>query len=200
MGGKLANTVAARGIRFPILTPRLALRPFTDQDLAALHAMHGREDVTRYLDWEPFTLDKTRALLRRIMPMTRFDATHDELRVAAVLRSSGQLIADLALWRPGPARSEAEIGFIVHPDVHGQGYGTEGMRELMRIGFEEGGLERIFGTCDARNIASRRLMERLGLRVESDLKQNSFIKGERVDDLILAISAEEWRRAYPNPA
>ncbi len=57
-------------LRFPIRTDRLLLRPFLGGDLGALNAIYGREDVARYLYWRPQTLEDSRAMLERILPMT----------------------------------------------------------------------------------------------------------------------------------
>jgi RimJ/RimL family protein N-acetyltransferase len=50
----------------------------------------------------------------------------------------------------------------------------------------------IFGRCDARNVASYRLMERLGMRREAHLIHNELFKGEWSDELVYAILQNEW--------
>lgn len=79
------------------------------------------------------------------------------------------------------------------PDYQGLGLATEGAAELLRIGFDGLRLHRLCGRCDARNQASARLMERLGMRKEAHLVQNERVKGEWTDELVFAILAEEWR-------
>jgi RimJ/RimL family protein N-acetyltransferase len=177
---------------FPLLTTRLALRPFEDGDLEALLAMQGREDVTRYLDWPPFDRAWAETYLGRIKHYTGFDETHDGLRLAGVRRDSGQLVGDFSIWRARPDATEAEVGFVVHPDHQGRGYAREAMELLLALGFEELRLHRIIGRCDARNEASFRLMEQLGMRREAHFREAEFIKGEWVDELIYAILDREW--------
>ena len=177
---------------FPLETPRLFLRPFEDGDFEALYAIHSREDVTRFLDWEPPSRDDVRALLNRIKPMTAIDPTGDALRLAALLREDRTLIGDFSLWRVTREHGEGEIGFVMHPDHHGHGYATEASLQLLKVGFELLGLHRIVGRCDARNTASARLMERLGMRREAWFRQNEFLKGEWTDQLVYAILASEW--------
>jgi RimJ/RimL family protein N-acetyltransferase len=177
---------------FPLATERLILRPFVDQDLDALLAMQGREDVTRYLDWGPMSRDQARDLLARIKKLTGIDEKGDALRVAAILRGSAAVVGDLSLWRTSREHGQGEIGFVLHPDHQGNGYGSEAMRELLRIGFDEVGFHRIVGRCDARNSASARLMQRLGMRLEAHQRENELIKGEWCDALIYAMLASEW--------
>jgi RimJ/RimL family protein N-acetyltransferase len=175
-----------------ILTERLLLRPFTPDDLDALHAMFGDPGVTRYLDHGPLSRDAVRELLARISRMTGIDAHRDSLRLAVKLQASGDVIGDVSLWRTSAKHNQGEIGFVLHPEHQGRGYAVESMRELLRIGFEVAGLHRIVGRCDALNIASAALMERLGMRREAHFRENELIKGAWSDGLVYAILASEW--------
>jgi RimJ/RimL family protein N-acetyltransferase len=185
-------------LRFPIATERLWLRPFVASDLDAALAIYGREDVNRYLDWDARSAEDVRAQLARITPFTDFGGDQHALRCAVLLRSTGELIGDVSLWqedgwREGEQRDQAEIGFVFHPDHQGRGYAAEAMREMLRIGFERGGMHRIIGRCDSRNRPSAALMERLGMHQEGHLHENLFIKGEWTDELDFAVLAGEWR-------
>ena len=178
---------------YPLLTERLALRPFADDDLDALYEIQRREDVARYLYWGPRSRDEVREALAIRQGMTSLDAEGDGLVLAAVLRDSGTLVGDFTLRWLSREHRQGEIGFILHPDHQGRGYGTEAAPVLLRIGFEGLGLHRIIGRCDGRNAASARLMARLGLRREAHLRENEFVKGEWCDELVYAMLASEWR-------
>jgi RimJ/RimL family protein N-acetyltransferase len=175
-----------------LVTERLVLRPFTPGDFDALHAMFGDPEVTRYLYHGPLSREATGELLARISPMTGIDAERNALRLAVELRASGQVIGDVGLWRTSAEHAQGEIGFVLHPDHQGHGYAVESMRELLRIGFEEAGLHRIVGRCDALNAASASLMQRLGMRQEAHFRENEFIKGAWSDGLVYAMLASEW--------
>ncbi len=186
--------------RFPLRTARLVLRPFTRDDLSALHGLYGREDVIRYLYWQAQTLDEARAMIERILPMTAIGPDADQLRLAVCLPGAepgapDQVIGDFSLWRTSREHGQAEIGFVLHPDHHGHGYGLEGMTALLRLAFTDGGLHRVVGRCDARNAPSARLMERLGMRREAHFVENEFVKGEWTDELVYAILDREWLSA-----
>lgn len=181
----------------PFNTERLLLRPFTPDDLDALHAMFGHAEVTRYLDHEPRSREATAELLGRISAMTAIDADGQALRLAATLPDSGAVIGDFSLWTGSMESGQGEIGFVLHPAHQGRGYALEAARELLRIGFDEAGLHRIVGRCDALNRASATLMERLGMRREAHFREahfheNEMIKGTWTDELVYAILAAEW--------
>jgi RimJ/RimL family protein N-acetyltransferase len=63
---------------------------------------------------------------------------------------------------------------------------------MLRLGFAGLGLHRIIGRCDARNDASARLMERLGMRREAHFRENEIFKGAWGDEYVYAILAAEW--------
>jgi RimJ/RimL family protein N-acetyltransferase len=192
------GTAAADVLRpaFPLLTERLLLRPFEDADLEALYDMERRADVARYLYWGPRTRDEVRAALELRKDMTAIDEDSQTVRLAAVVRDSGIMIGDFSLHRVSREHRQGEIGFVMHPDHHGKGYATEASLVLLRLGFDDLGLHRIIGRCDARNSPSARLMERLGMRREAHFRENEFVKGEWCDELVYAMLASEWEARH----
>jgi RimJ/RimL family protein N-acetyltransferase len=185
---------------FPLLTDRLLMRPFEDGDLDQLHAMQSDPDVVRFLYWETRSVADVREQLERLKPMTGIDPDSDSLRLAALRRDTGELVGDYSLRLASREHRQGEIGFITHPAHQGHGFATEGSELLLRLGFEVLGLHRVFGSCDARNTASARVMERLGMRREAHFRHNEIFKGEWGDELIYAILADEWAARHGREA
>lgn len=184
--------------RYPIHTERLALRPFENNDLDALYDLYRRDEVTRYIYAPSASRRDAKVLLDRIRPMVAIDDKRDSLRLAGVERGTNTLIGDFSIWLGPHEHRGAEIGFVVHPDHQGRGYAREAMTMIIGLAFRELGLHRIVGRCDARNTASARLMERIGMRREAHLIENEFIKGEWCDELDYAILDREWARRADN--
>src|SRR5579884_1333085 len=178
---------------YPIETPRLLLRPFTPDDLEALYAIQSRPDVTRYLYWEPRSRDEVAESLAARARRTTIEAAGDTLVLAVERRDTGAMIGDVNLHWLSEEHRQGEIGFVLHPDQHGRGYGREAAVEMLRLGFEGLGLHRIIGRCDGRNEASARLMERLGMRREAHFRENEIVKGEWCDEYVYAMLSSEWR-------
>lgn len=86
---------------------------------------------------------------------------------------------------------------MFHPEFGGRGYATEAAAVMLRLGFGDLGLHRITGRLDARNTASARVLERLGMRREAHFVQNEIVKGEWTGELVYAMTEDEWRRAGP---
>ena len=175
---------------YPIETQRLRLRPFATSDFDALFAMQSREDVTRFLYWDARSRAEVREALETKIASTAIRTEADGLALAAILPQTGELVGDFVLWLHGP--DQGEIGFIVHPDHHGRGYATEVGRMLLRLAFEGLGLHRVIGCAEVRNVASARVLEKLGMRREAHLVENEWVKGEWQSELIFAMLDREW--------
>jgi RimJ/RimL family protein N-acetyltransferase len=176
----------------PIQTQRLRLRPFAAGDFDALLAYQSRDDVTRYLYWGARSREEVREALELKMAATAIRAEGDFLALAAESASTGEIVGDVVLGLVSEEHRTGEIGFIVHPDHHGHGYATEAAEPLLRIAFEQLGLHRVIGNVEARNVASARVLEKLGMRREAHLVENEFVKGEWQSELVFAILDREW--------
>jgi RimJ/RimL family protein N-acetyltransferase len=177
----------------PIETSRLRLRSFAAGDLDALFAYQSRDDVTRYLYWHSRNREEVREALDRKITATAIRAEGDFLALAAESASTGELVGDVVLQLINEEHRTGEIGFMVHPDHHGHGYATEAAEPLLRIALADLRLHRVIGRVEARNTASARVLEKLGMRREAHLVENEYVKGEWQSELVYAILDREWR-------
>ena len=176
----------------PIATERMIIRPFAPGDLDALVAIHGDERVVRYLPWGVRDRAELAGVLEEKTRRTRVEREGDGLNLAGVDAQTGALVADLSLMWRSAEHQQGEVGYILHPDREGHGYATEGARAMLALGFDGLGLHRIYGRIDARNAASARVLERLGMRREAHLVENEHLKGEWTDEVVYALLAREW--------
>ena len=182
---------------YPLQTERLLLRPFAATDFDALLAIQSRADVARYLYWDPRNAAEVREALDLKVRSTAIVAEGDNISLAAVLQATGELIGECSLRWVSSEHRQAEIGFILHPDHHGQGYATEAAAALLALAFDELRVHRVIGRLEARNTASARVLERLGMRQEAHLVENEHVKGEWQSEVVYALLDREWatRRA-----
>jgi RimJ/RimL family protein N-acetyltransferase len=181
----------------PIETERLVLRPLTPGDFDALYSYESREDVATWLYWDARTEDEVRARLERKIGSVAIDAEGDVLTLAMTLGTTGEMVGDIILELVSDEHRTGEIGFIVHPDHQGRGYAAEASEAMLRIAFEDLGLHRVIGRTEARNSASARVLEKLGMRREAHLVENEWVKGEWQSELVYAILDREWRERHP---
>ncbi len=178
---------------YPIETERLRLRQYGPDDFDALLAIESRADVNRYLYSEARGPDEVRAILDRKIGETALHGEGDTVAVAVCLRATGAMVGGCILHWASRENGLGEIGFVLHPDHHGNGYATEAARPLLEFGFADVGLHRIIGRLEARNAASARVLEKLGMRREALLIENEWVKGEWQSEVDYAMLEREWR-------
>jgi RimJ/RimL family protein N-acetyltransferase len=176
----------------PIETGRLRLRPFVPEDVAAMHAIQSRDDVSRWQYWQPRSEAEVREVVEKEIARARGGA-ESGLTLAIELADGGEAIGHVVLFVGPPEHRQGEIGFIVHPDHQGRGYATEAAQAMLALAFGAYGLHRAYGRLEARNTASARVLERLGMRREGHLVENEWVKGEWQSEVIYGLLAREWR-------
>lgn len=177
---------------YPIRTERLLLRPFAHGDVDALYAYHRLPEVHRYLYSEPRSRAEVEALVAAWAGAGTLTEAGQALHLVAELADTGDLVGDCVLFWHSQEHKQGEIGYTFNPAYHGRGLATEAALRLLRLGFEGLGLHRITGHLDARNAASARVLERVGMRLEAHLVENEFVKGEWSDELVYAMLGREW--------
>ncbi|MEM7128265.1 MAG: GNAT family protein [Chloroflexota bacterium] len=170
----------------PIETKRLQIRRFTTDDWRAVHTYTSMPDMMEYMEEEVMIEADTQEFVQK-------QTTDEVTAYALILKTEEQLIGHM-IYHPWYAPRTFEIGWIVHPGYHRQGYSTEAAYALLRHGFEEQKLHRIIATCQPENVASYRVMEKLGMRREGHF-QKCIYRGNNAwwSEYFYAILAEEWR-------
>ena len=159
----------------------------------ALLDLLGREDVSRYLEWEPLDRERAEARLAHRAGQTRITGDGQALALAVEEAATGRLIGEVVLAFTSEVSRQGLLGWVIHPDMQGRGYATEAALELLRIAFADLGLHRVIAECDPRNTASIRVMDKLGMRREAHHIEAMWIKGEWVGSHVSAILEDEWR-------
>jgi [ribosomal protein S5]-alanine N-acetyltransferase len=136
----------------------------------------------------PRTVADTHAYLERMLASQREDPRMTwELGVARA--SDGRLVGacDLTLENA----QEADLGFVFSQDAWGMGYATEAARAMVRAGFEQLGVSRVFATCDVANGASARVLEKAGLQREAILERHKYARGQWWTSFLYAVRREQ---------
>jgi ribosomal-protein-alanine N-acetyltransferase len=148
-----------------ILTDRLELRPFEPGDEDAMAAVFGDAEALRF--WGP-PLDAG-AIRERIERNRERQARDGFARWAIVLRATGELVGDAGLtWTDVEGVDEVELGWVVRRDRWGLGIASEAGAAWRDHALGRLGLRRIVSMIRPDNIASRRVAEKLGMRVERE--------------------------------
>ena len=154
-----------------IQTPRLLIRPFQEQDNDSLYEYLSDPGVYKYEPGEPMTREEVRKLTLERSQGTVF--------WAVVLRDTQKMVGHLYFQQTEPLEFQTwELGYIFNPRFQNQGYASESAAALIRYGFEHWGIHRVMAHCNPENIASWRVLEKIGMHREGYFRRNVFFKTE----------------------
>ena len=146
-------------------TARLRLRPFGAGDLDGLSRITADPEVMRYIgDGRPITRDETEANLQNIIESFRRRGFG---RWAVVGKAGGGLLGYCGLARPSESPG-VELVYLLGRESWGRGLATEASMAVLRYGFEELKLGRVYALTMPGNRRSRRVLERLGMEYLRD--------------------------------
>jgi RimJ/RimL family protein N-acetyltransferase len=175
----------------PLIGRRVVLRELVTSDWEGIHSYARLPEACRYQTWGPNTEDQTRSFCAQ-----QIAAASEEPRTlyaVAITTTSDDAIKGVAALN---VRSfdygQGEISYILHPDIWGQGYATEAALLLLQFGFSELQMHRIYATCDPRNVASTRVLEKLGMTYEGHMRETMHIRDGWRDSLLYSILRREW--------
>jgi RimJ/RimL family protein N-acetyltransferase len=184
----------------PIHTERLTLRLMTDADVDDVYSYQSREDVCRYLLFDPRTREDVAERVARHAVATTLEKDGDYLQLAIELPGTAsapaRVIGDLYFTIASVENSRGEIGWTVHPDFARQGFASEAANALLEVVFRAIRLHRVIAELDPRNDASIALCKRLGMREEAFFVKDLLFKGDWGDTGMYAILREEWDAAH----
>ena len=174
-----------------LVTTRLLLRPLKLDDAPMLAQLAGRREIadTTLSIPHPYSQDQARKWLEtQIGPK----GTTHELVFAITLKKEGQLIGTVGLRDINQEHLQAEMGFWVAVEFWRKGYASEASDAMLRFGFEELKLNRIYAHHMTRNPASGRVLEKIGMQREGRLRQRVRKWGVFEDVILLAILRQDW--------
>jgi RimJ/RimL family protein N-acetyltransferase len=174
-----------------LLTARLRLRPFADTDADGLFALHSSADVLRYWDAPPWR-EPARAE-RFIAACRQLAEDGSGARVAIDRLSDRSFIGWCALVRWNPEHRTASMGYCLTDTAWGQGYATEAAKAALDYGLAVLDLPEIIAFTARTNLASARVLEKLGFQREGTLREDCVVNGEVSDSWVYGLLRREWR-------
>lgn len=173
---------------YEIKTARLLLRPLNFADLNTAHEYASDVDTTRFMmrlpnktleDTAKFLTDVTKEWEKDEPAFYEFAVTLNGLQIGAV-----SVYLD-------EQRETGEMGWILNKKYHKMGYATEAANAVKDFALNVLRLKKIIAQCDYRNEPSRRLMERIGLKLESDNGVRTYAKNnETARELTFSVTVD----------
>ena len=168
-------------------TERLRIRPYSEADIPELVRLIGTREVaaTTLRIAHPYSEQDARAFLE-------LAKEPDKLWLAITLRADGRQIGGIGL-RVELQHQHAELGYWLGVSYWSQGYATEAAREVLRYGFEDLALHRIFASHFKHNPASGKILKKIGMRHEGSQREHLRKWDQFVDSELYGILRREWQ-------
>ena len=173
-------------------TERLLLRELNHSDVDDIQEYATDPKVIKYLTFGPNTEEETHSFVDFCIVHQK-EPKRRNYELGITLPSENKLIGGCGIRVTDSGNSIANIGYCLNRNFWGKGYATEAANGLLGFGFEELNLHRIYAIFDPENVASKRVLEKIGMTYEGHLRQNVIIHGEHRDSLMYAILRHEWR-------
>jgi RimJ/RimL family protein N-acetyltransferase len=174
---------------FPLVTSRLSLTPITEQEWPFF--LHLQQDpvVMRFVSDERREAE-VRLIFNSRLVRWEIPSRH-WLCLVMRDRHNGTPIGFTGFVRGDEGL--AEVGFILDPKFHGQGYGYESLHAVCKFAFEKCAIRKLTATVTVGNIGSRKTLEKAGFELEGILRENYFLSGVWQDDWIFGLLRKEFK-------
>ena len=173
-------------------TARLRLRPPSKADLSHIQRYAVREAFYRYMDMEKPTQAGIGKYLGSAMATWRHRQPA-ELVFAIEPGGVRRVVGLIRIRIDDNDEKAASVGFHLDSDFQGRGYATEALREIVLIGFQNPGIDRIWAEVDTRNVQSCKVLERAGFRREKLMQGYRSIRGTATDWYLYAVDRRQSR-------
>ena len=172
---------------FPELkTERLQLKQITIEHANDLFEMRSDKEVMKYID-RPLA-KSTEDVMALIKIISEVLQKNDGITWGILTKDQpSKLIGTVGFWQMQKEHYRAEIGYMLHPAWQGKGIMREAIDEVLRYGFSDMQLHSVEANVNPGNIASKKLLEKLGFVQEAYFKENYYANGRFVDSAIYSL-------------
>lgn len=170
---------------------RVIMREIEEKDWVDVHKYASQQLVCQYQPWGPNSEEESEEFVKQVIvdakkkPRSRFV-------FAIILRGNGNMIGAAELNIQDYSNKIGEMGYIINPDFWGMGYATEAAKLVIEFSFKNFNLHRIYATCDPRNVASSKVLEKIGMTKEGRIREDLLLKDGWRDSLLYSILVHEW--------
>jgi ribosomal-protein-alanine N-acetyltransferase len=141
-------------------TERLTLREFTEQDIDDVQVYASDPLVVKHMIWGPNSIEDTKSFINMAIAMSK-EETRQGFELAVVHKGSNKVIGGCGIHIT--SHQQGEIGYCFSHHFWGNGFATEAANALLRFGFRELALHRIYATCRPDNIGSAKVLKKVGM-------------------------------------
>ena len=174
-----------------IVTQRLVLRELRESDLEAVSAFYSDAAFLRY-EGELRSKEEIAPDFQAALGQVRQEP-RDRYILAVTISPNDQYCGYVDLMEARRSIREWGIGWGIHPALWGRGYATEASRAVLHFTFEKLKAHRVMASCHVDNLASARVMEKLGMKREARRREVRWLNEQWWDEYVYAILERDVR-------
>ncbi|MFO0553330.1 MAG: GNAT family N-acetyltransferase [Polyangiaceae bacterium] len=172
---------------------RVALRPFVEDDAPDVFALYADREAVRF-GFSP-KMDDEHDAHRLIEETHRLARERTLFHFGVVERGRDRIVGHGTLFAFHEPSARAEVGYSVLRARWGEGLGTATVDALARLAFEGAELRRLEADVDPRNVASLRVLAKVGFEREGFARERWILNGEVQDSVLFGLLRRSWRGA-----
>jgi len=173
-----------------IETKRLLIRKLEPTDLQDLFECSSDPEISKFTLWDSHkSINDSKDFLTKCIK--QYTLGQPPL-LGIELKEQNKLIGTIGFGSIDFLSKRAEFGYALHVGYWNQNITSEASLAILQFGFRTLELERIFATCFTTNVASYRVMEKVGMTYEGILRSYHSKNGQRIDARMYAITRDDW--------
>lgn len=188
-------------VEVPVLNPedihlkteRLIMRPISEKDSEDIYKNVREYDIAKWTINIPHPYPKDGAI-KYIKQTKELMIKGMSYELVIQIGSTKELVGVMALLNVDRRHKNAELGYWIAKKHWNKGIATEAASKVMEFGFQVLNLERIFAKCFHDNEASRRVMEKIGMKYEGKFRHEIFKENRFIDMIYYATLKEDWKK------
>ena len=176
-------------------TKRLLLRPLTLDDSDRIEELAGEYDVAKSTINIPHPYPKGSAC--QFIESIQSAEQNNKIVMLVIVNKESQLLIGLINLNLSIQYRRGELAYWIGKPYWGNGYGTEAAKALLKYGFNQLKLNKIFAASFTSNTGSWKVMEKIGLKYEGTLKQHVSRFGQFYDLTYYGLLKDEFENNAP---
>jgi RimJ/RimL family protein N-acetyltransferase len=178
----------------PRFTPRLLLRPFRRRDVSPVHeaVRASLPELAEYLPWAvKYQRSVTAQFVKDSIGAWASGRAFDF--AIRLIDEPDRHLGNVSIWFTSRANRVGEVGYWIRSDSTSKGMGTEATARILQVAFEELRMHRVTTRIAVGNVASERIMQKLGFLKEGTLRDEVKVGERWLDHTVWGILDKEWR-------
>jgi RimJ/RimL family protein N-acetyltransferase len=164
---------------------RVSLKPITEADLGFICDIESDKSIWQF---DNITTDRE-VVKKNFIDRMKNAKFHDFIIQINDERQTP--IGEVNIWSYIEERQSWEIGYAVLSDHQGKGYCTEALKLLLSFAFDELKAHKVVAMCNDENIASSKVMKKIGMTKEGTFREEYLLNGKWVNQLFFSILQSE---------